>query len=150
MLEDGAQGLRQPVHARLLARRIRARSRPERDALGVELAGDVDGTAEELDADRPTRGVRVHERGIMLEPGIEQEPGARLDHSRQTAPVEQRPDRLNLARQRVRVFERIEGACVERDRHALVSLLGQQLDGVGEAMMGQAVRVVSESHEKGR
>ena len=73
--------------------------------------------------------------------------GACLDHAREPASIEDRPDRVELSPQKLRVLVGIEGAGVERDRHALVALLGQQLDGVGEAMMSQAVCVVSEQHD---
>ena len=45
------------------------------------------------------------------------------------------------------VFIRVEGPGVERQGDALVSLVGEQGDGVEEAVVRQAVGVVAEPHE---
>lgn len=79
----------------------------------------------------------------MLHPRVEQVAGAGLHHrlQAQLAQLRRHAVELGLAGR-----HRIEVAGVRRDRHRLVAMLGQQLQGIVEAMVLQAVGLVAEAH----
>ena len=91
LLQDRLQGSRQAVKGLAFGDRFGELPRPERDALGPQLPCQVDGPAEEVDPDGPAGRVRVHQRRVVLEPGIEQVPRPGLDDPGQ--PLRSRHDR---------------------------------------------------------
>ena len=123
---------------------------PERDAFRVQCARNVDGPAQEVGTDGPAGGVGVHQGRVVLETRIEQVPCTRLDDPAHSPSVQARAHRADLASENSGIFVGIERPHVERDRHALVPLVGQQVDSVGQAMMSQAVGVISQSHGEAR
>ena len=56
-------------------------ARPQRHALGVELGGDIDRPAQKIDPPRPPIRVGAHQRGLMFDMWIEQEPATGFDHA---------------------------------------------------------------------
>ncbi len=93
------------------------------------------------------RGVGVHQGRVVLVAGVEQVASAGLDHTGQAATVERLPDQIDLPRQDRRLFVGVQRSGVQGDGDAGKAFIGQQFDGVEQAMMGQAVGVVAESHD---
>src|SRR5271165_2433033 len=146
MAQNRLQGVRQPIHGLLLGGRVLDLAGPERDALRVKLASDVDGPAQKVGTDSPAAWIRVHQGWVVLEPRVEQVPSPGLDNPCQSPSVQARANRSKLAGKGTGLFVGIERAHVQGDRHALETLGGNQVDGVRQAMVGQAVGVISESH----
>src|SRR5271166_1262447 len=146
MPEHGSKCVSQPIHGLLLGGRVLDLAGPERDALRVKCASDVDGPAQKVGPDGPAAGIRVHQGRVVLEPRVEQVPPPGLDNPCQSPSVQARANRGNLAGKGTGLFVGIERAHVQGDRHALETLGGNQVDGVRQAMVGQAVGVISESH----
>ena len=119
---------------------------PERDAFGVEGLGQIDGTAEEVEADRAAGGIGVHQGRIVLHARVEQVARPGLDDACHPVPIEGGPNRIDLAAEDRRIFVGVESPGVERDRNALIALVGQEIDRVDQTMVCQAVGVVAESH----
>ena len=95
-LEHGRQGRGQPVHRLVLGDRVGEDARPERDALRLQFAGQVDGPAEEIDPDGPAGRVGVHQGRVVLVSRVEQVACTRLDDPGQPRPIEARSDLADL------------------------------------------------------
>ena len=83
----------------------------------------------------------------MLPARIEQEAGAGLDDRPHLQPRKSAAQPLDPLRP-VRGIGR-QRIVIDRDRHAPIADLGEQLDGVEQLVMGQAIGVVAEEHAKG-
>ena len=142
----GCKCVSQPIHGLLLGGRVLDLAGPERDALRVKCASDVDGPAQKVGPDGPAAGIRVHQGWVVLEPRVEQVPRPGLDNPCQSPSVQARANGGKLAGEDPGLLVGIERAHVQGDRHALETLGGNQVDGVRQAMVGQAVGVISESH----
>src|SRR5262249_272086 len=100
--------------------------------------------AEKIQSPLPFLGRRADQRRLVLLPRIEQESRSRLDHAAELQPFEQRADALRLTEPIRR--ERIERGVVQGDRDTLITQVGENEQGIVEAVMGEPVGVVAEEH----
>ena len=148
VVEHRPKGLGEPVHARLSAiARVRGPTRAKRTRPGA--IGQVDGAAEEIDPDRAAGRVGVHERRVVLQARVEQISRTGLDRPAPGHGGQGRSGPRDLTAENGRVFVGVERSGVEGDRDALVAMIGEQVDRVDQAMVGQSVGVKAESHESG-
>ena len=96
---------------------------PERNAIGVQVGGDVDRPAEKIDPPGAAGRVGGHQRRLVLGARVEQEAGAGFDDAAKMPLSQLSGDSFTLSGN-VGVV-RIERSVIERDRHALVTDLGQ-------------------------
>jgi hypothetical protein len=108
------------------------------------VSRDFDRPAQEFDPLLPARWIGRHERRFMLYAPIEQKPAARFDDAAKVVLSQRRLDLLELPLKSI--IQRIERPMIERDRDALVANLGQNLNGVEQVVMGEAIGVVGEEH----
>src|SRR5271157_6303765 len=97
MAQNGTQGVGQTIHGLLLGDRVLDLAGPERDALRVKRASDVDGPAQKVGTDSPAAGIRVHQGWVVLEPRVEQVPRPGLDNPCQSPSVQARANGGKLA-----------------------------------------------------
>ena len=91
--------------------------------------------------------VGVHQGRVVLDSRVQQVPRPRFHDAGEPATIEARAYLVDLPGEDRRILVRIECAGVKRDGHALVAFVGKQLDGVRQAVVGQAVGVIAKSHD---
>ena len=78
---------------------------PERDAIGVQSGGDIDGAAEEIDPAGAGSRIGADERRLVLMQRVEQEPGAGFDDAAEVVCFQRTGDVFKL---RYRVARRTD------------------------------------------
>ncbi|GJE41972.1 hypothetical protein AEGHOMDF_1142 [Methylobacterium soli] len=116
---------------------------PERDRLGFQDGADVDRPLQEADPAGARRGIGRHQGRLVLVLRIEEEAGPRLDHGAEAEALQAARHPLGLPRPFLR--EGVEMVDVEGERHAVISGLGDQLEGVVQPVVGGPVGVVGEA-----
>src|SRR5207244_8242079 len=119
-------------------------ARPEGDHFRAEQGGDADRALKEIDSALAVFAPRGEKRGPVLAPGIEQEARAGLDHGHEVVLGQPGADRPRLPGRRAVV--RIERPGIEREGDALEAEPGDDLERIAQAMGGEAVGVVAETH----
>src|SRR5262249_4346711 len=109
-----------------------------------QVARDVDRPLQEIDAQRALIRSRRHESRLMLDPRIEQIPRSGFHDARKAQATQIIGHPGHFVGQPGGIG--VEARVVERDRHRLVTDVGQKLQRLGPAMKRQAVRVVAELH----
>ena len=132
------------AHERLAGRhRVRPRARPERDAVGAEVGGDLDRYAQES---FPERAAGIEEARPVLLARVEEEARAALDDH---AEVERRELLLQRRGPAPEVRrEGIEVVDVEGQRDRAVAEPGEDLDRVLEPMAREPARRVSDPEHR--
>src|SRR6185312_5303471 len=131
-----------------IARRLQCLAGPETDRLGVECGGHIHGAAQEIEPNRPLRGIGAEQRRLMLAPWIEQKTRAGFDDD---AEMEFAESIAKEGKQASRVgIVRIERVIVQRQGDAAIAEVRQDSQGVVEPMMGETIGVVAETHPRPR
>ncbi len=147
-VENRAERVGEPLPRDVRRGVVRADTAEAVHGVGTEVGGDVDGADQETYAVGPALRVGIEEGGAMFVARVEDVAGAGLDGDGQAEAVE-RAGHLARAGGEIR-GEGVEVHVVEGQADAGIAEVGEEIEGMVETEVGEAVGAVAEAEGGGR